>query len=105
MDEDEYEYLERRKLEYEKWVKEKSIKLEVGKTYLQKAYPWAMRHYKILSIEGRVAVGIVVYCGIHDSKIKGCGEYALFRVDTGEKYQESRLTYALVEEIRRNKND
>lgn len=98
MDED--EYLERRKLEYEKWVKEKSIKLEVGKTYLQKSYSWAIKHYKIISIEGIVALGRCVYDGIWNSKTKGCGKYELFVVATGERYQESRLNYALIEEIK-----
>lgn len=97
---DEYDYIEQRRLEYEKWVKEKSIRLEVGKTYLQKAYSWAIKHYKIISIEGVVALGVVTYCGIHNSNTKGCGEYALFRVATGEKYQENRLNYALIEEIK-----
>ena len=97
---DELEYLEQKRLEYEKWVKEKSIKLEVGKTYMQKAHNWAIKHYKILTVEGKVALGVVVYCGIHNSTTKGCGEYALFRADTGEKYQESRLNYALIAEIK-----
>jgi hypothetical protein len=98
-EDEEYEYIEQRRLEHEKWVREKSIKLEVGKTYLQKSASWAIKHYKILSIEGKVALGIVVYDGIYNSKTRGCGEYALFRVDTGEKYQEPRLNYALIEEV------
>jgi hypothetical protein len=100
-EDDNYEYIEQRRLEYEKWVKEKSIRLEVGKTYLQKSASWAIKHYKILSADNIVALGIVVYCGINNSKIRGCGEYALFRVNTGEKYQEPRLNYALIEEVKR----
>ena len=97
---DEFEYIKQRRMEYENWVKEKSIKLEVGKTYLQKAYNWAIKHYKIITIEGPIALGVVTYCGIHNSNTKGCGEYTLFRVDTGEKYQEGRLNYALIAEVK-----
>lgn len=99
-DDDIYEHIEQQRLKYEKWVKEKSIKLEVGKTYLQKSESWAVKHYKILSIEGKVALGIIVYDGIYDSKTRGCGEYSLFVASTGERYQESRLNYALIEEVK-----
>lgn len=99
MDYDEYDYLEQKQKEYEKWVKEKSIRLELGKIYLQAAFPWAEKHYKIVSIDGDVALGKVVYCGIYKSRTMGCGEYEMFKVNTGEKYHDSRLNYALVKEI------
>ena len=99
MDEDIYDYLEEQRLKYEKWVREKSIKLELGKTYLQVPYEWAKAHYKIVSIDGNVAMGKKVYCGIYNSTTRGCGGYELFRVDTGEKYQEPRLNYALICEV------
>ena len=99
MDQNNYDYLEQKRLEYEKWVKEKSIKLELGKTYSQKPFAWAERHFKIISIDGGVAMGKVVYCGIYESTTRGCGEYELFIVNTGEKYQDSRLNYALIKEV------
>lgn len=96
---DEYEYIEQERIKYEKWVREQSIKLEVGKTYLQVSFSWAKKYYKIVSIDGNVAMGKVVYCGIHNSTTRGCGEYELFRADTGERYQDKRLNYALIQEV------
>ena len=98
-DDEEYNYIEQERLKYEKWVREKSIKLEVGKTYLQKSASWSIKHYKIFSADNVIALGRVVYCDIYKSKTRGCGGYQLFKVDTGEKYQDQRLNYALVEEV------
>ena len=98
-DDDEYDYIEQRRLEYEKWVKESSIKLELGKTYLQRVESWAIKHYKIIHMDDIIAVGVVVYCGVYNSKTRGCGEYQLFKVSTGEKYQDRGFNYALIKEI------
>lgn len=99
-EDDEYDYIEQERLKYEKWVKEKSIKLEVGKTYLQAPFDWSKKHYKIIFVDDIVAIGVVVYCDIYKSKTRGCGERQLFRVDTGEKYQDRRLNYALIKEVK-----
>ena len=96
---DEYEYLEKKRREYEKWVKEKSIKLEIGCIYLQEPMSWAKKHYKIVFMDDTIAVGVVVYDGIYNSTTKGCGERELFKVDTGEKYHDPRLNYALTRKI------
>jgi hypothetical protein len=96
---DEMDYLERERIKYEKWVKEKSIKLELGKTYLQESDSWAKMHYKIIFVDDKIAVGIKVWCGIYNSTTRGVGEYQMFKVNTGEKYGDCRLNYALVKEV------
>lgn len=98
-EDEEYEYIEKRRLEYEKWVKEKSIKLELGKTYLQLSMNWNKKHYKIVFVDDTIAVGIVVWDEIYNSTTRGCGGRELFRVETGEKYQDPRLNYALIKEV------
>lgn len=97
---DELDYLEREKINYDKWKKEKAIKLELDKTYVQESDSWAKKHYKIIFVNDKIAVGVVVYCGIYNSTSKGCGEHELFKVDTGEKYAGSRLCYALIKELK-----
>lgn len=96
---DDYKYLEEKRIEHEKWIKEKSIKLELGQVYLQQPYKWAKKHYKIVFVDDTIAVGIVVYDGIYNSTTRGCGGRELFNVNTGEKYQDSRLEYALITKI------
>jgi hypothetical protein len=97
---DEIEYLERERIKYEKFLEEQAIKLELNKTYLQESDSWAKMHYKIIFIDNNIAVGKVVYCGIYNSTSKGnVGKYELFRANTGEKYQDSRLSYRLVKEV------
>lgn len=77
------------------------IKLEVGKTYRQESDSWAKKHYKILYTDNQIAVGIVVYCGIYQSSIKGCGGYEMFYVDNGFKYQDiCRPCYRLLSEVK-----
>jgi len=98
--ENEYEYLEKKRLEYEKWKKEKSIKLELGCVYLHEPMSWAKKHYKIVFVDDTIAVGIVVYDGIYNSTTKGRGERELFNVNTGEKYHDPRLNYALIRKIK-----
>lgn len=96
---DEMDYIEEQRRKYEKWVKEKSIKLELGCTYVQKTYSWSEDHYKIVFMDDVVAVGVQVYCGIYKSTTRGCGERELFLAKTGEKYQDKRLNYALIKKI------
>jgi len=96
---DELDYLERRKLEYDKFLKERAIKLELGKTYLQESDSWAKMHYKIIFVDDHIAVGIKVWCGIYNSSSKGCGDYEMFKVSTGEKYNDGRLGYRLKKEV------
>ena len=98
-DENEIGYLEQEKLKYEKFLKERAIKLELGKTYLQESDSWAKKHYKIIFTDEKIALGTVVWCGIYNSDTKGCGYYDLFKLYTGERYQDSRLCYGLIKEI------
>jgi hypothetical protein len=95
---DEMDYLEQERIKYEKFVKNDAIKLELGKTYLQESSSWAKMHYKIIFVDGVIAVGIKVWCGIYNSDTRGCGNYEMFRVATGEKYNDSRLCYRLKKE-------
>lgn len=96
---DEFDYFEQQKIKYNKWKEEKSIKLELGKTYLQESASWAKCHYEIIFIDDKIALGKKVWCGIYNSTKQNCGTYELFKKDTGEKYQDSRLCYALTKEI------
>jgi hypothetical protein len=97
--EDEIDYAERERLKYNKFLAEQAIKLELGKTYLQESDSWAKMHYKIIFVDDKIAVGLKVYCGIYNSSTKNCGSYEMFKVSTGEKYQDSRLCYRLKKEI------
>ena len=92
---DELDYLDRQKIEYEKFLKERAIKLEIGETYLQESDSWAKMHYKIIFVNDEIAVGVKVYCGIYNSDKRNCGSYEMFKVSTGEKYNDSRLCYRL----------
>lgn len=96
---DEIDYLEQRKIQYNKWKAEKSIKLELGKTYLQESDSWAKRHFLIVFIDDKIAIGKQVWCGIYNSNTKGCNDYEIFLKDTGERYQDGRLAYALTKEV------
>jgi hypothetical protein len=96
---EELDYLERQRREYAKFLAEDAIKLELGKTYLQMSAVWTKAHYKIVLINDDVAVGQRVYCGIYNSTTKGCGDYAMFKTATGEKYGDGRLCYRLRKEI------
>lgn len=96
---DEMDYLERERIKYEKFLKNDAIKLELGKTYLQESDSWAKMHYKIIFVDDVIAVGLKVYCGIYNSSKKGCGEYEMFKVKTGEKYGDVRLCYRLKKEV------
>jgi hypothetical protein len=88
---DELDYLEKEKIKYNKFLKEQAIKLELNKTYLQESDSWAKMHYKIIFIDDHIAIGKKVYCGIYNSDKKNCGSYEMFKVSTGEKYNDSRL--------------
>lgn len=93
--EEEMDYLEKRKLEYDKFLKERAIKLELGQTYLQESDSWAKMHYKIIFVDEKIAVGLKVYCGIYNSSTQNCNSYEMFNVNTGEKYNDDRLCYRL----------
>lgn len=94
------EYLEERRIKYLKWKEEKSIKLELGKMYLQTSNSWTKKHYKIIFVDDKIALGKKVWCSICNSINENCGEYELFLKETGEKYQDNRLCYALIREIK-----
>ncbi len=98
-DDDQRDYLEQQRLEYNNFLKTEAINLDLGKTYLQESASWAKKHFKIVLVDENVAVGVVVYCGIYNSNKKGCGSYELFNVKTGEKYGDSRLVYRLKKEV------
>lgn len=72
------------------------IKLEVGKTYVQAKETWHEKHYKIIFSDAKIAIGVVVYNAISDEFL---GDYELFNVNNGFKYQDSqRPDYRLTEE-------
>lgn len=96
---EELDYLEREKIKYTKFLKEQAIKLELGKTYLQESDSWAKAHYKIIFIDHYIALGVKVYCGIYNSSKQNCGSYEMFKINTGEKYNDSRLCYRLKSEV------
>ncbi len=96
---DELDYLEREKIKYNKFLKSDAIKLELGKVYLQESDRWAKMHYKIIFVDDYIALGQKVYCGIYNSSKQNCGSYEMFKVNTGEKYQDSRLCYRLKSEV------
>jgi hypothetical protein len=96
---DEIDYLEKERMIYGEFLKNDAIVLELGKTYLQESHSWAKKHYKIIFVDDIIAVGIKVWCGIYNSPHRGCGTYEMFKVKTGEKYNDSRLCYRLVKEI------
>ena len=102
---DELDYLEREKIKYDKFLRESAIRLELGKTYLQESDSWAKRHYKIIFVDDKIALGIKVYCGIYNSSKQNCGSYEMFKVATGEKYNDIRLAYRLKNEIIENEGE
>lgn len=72
-------------------------KIELGKVYKQEAYSWATKHYKIIFIDGEIAVGISVFDKISNKYI---GDYCLFYAKDGFKYHDTtRPNYRLREEI------
>ena len=96
-DEDDREEREAAKRKH--FLENEAIRLELGKTYLQESDTWAKFHFKIIFVDDKIAVGIKVYCGIYESSTRNCGSYEMFKVATGEKYQDSRLAYRLKKEI------
>lgn len=100
MDNDEIDYLEKQKIAYKEFLKNDAIKLELNKTYLQESDSWAKMHYKIIFVNNDIAIGIKVFCGIYNSDKKNCGNYEMFNVNTGERYNDSRLCYRLKNEIK-----
>jgi len=96
---DELDYHEKKELEYKKFLQEKAIKLELNKVYLQESDSWCKMHYQIIFIDGDTAMAKKVYCDIYKSNTKGCGSYEMFKVSTGEKYQDGRLCYRLKSEV------
>jgi hypothetical protein len=99
---DELDYWDKKALEYQKFLREKAIKLELNKVYLQESDSWAKKHYKIIFVDDKIAVGLKVWCGIYNSNTKNCGTYELFNVNTGEKYQDGRLCYRLKNEVKKD---
>ena len=99
-DQDEIDYLEKERMIYNEFLKNEAIRLELGKTYLQESSSWAKMHFKIIFCDDVIAVGLKVYCGIYNSSTRGCGTYEMFKVKTGEKYNDSRLCYRLRQEIK-----
>lgn len=96
---DDLSYSELEKIKYNNFLKNDSIKLELNKTYLQESDSWAKMHYKIIFIDDFIAIGKKVYCGIYNSSTQNCGNYEMFKVSTGEKYEDSRLCYRLIKEV------
>lgn len=98
-DEEELDYLEQREIEYKKFLKERAIKLELNKIYLQESDSWAKMHYQIVFVDDKIALGKKIYCGIYNSNTQNCGSYEMFNVNTGEKYNDCRLAYRLKKEV------
>lgn len=92
---DELDYSEKQAIKYQKFLKDDAIKLELNKIYLQESDSWAKKHYKIIFVDENIAVGKKVWCGIYNSAERNCGSYEMFKVNTGEKYNDSRLCYRL----------
>lgn len=96
---DELDYEEQERIKYAKFLQERAIKLELNKVYLQESDSWAKMHYQIIFIDGDTAMAKKVYCGIYSSDTRNCGSYEMFKVSTGEKYQDGRLCYRLKSEV------
>lgn len=81
------------------WINQHNpIKLEVGKVYVQAKGTWHEHHYKILFVDDKIATGVAVWSKIGDGK-KYSGDYSLFYVANGFKYQDvTRAIYRLSEE-------
>lgn len=69
-------------------------KIEVGEIYIQAKGTWHEHHFKIIYIDGNVAFAKSVYNEISNKFI---GDYELFNVDDGFKYNDARETYRLSE--------
>lgn len=75
------------------------IKLELGKSYIQSKDTWHEKHYVILFIDDKIAIGKSIYNKIGDKFI---GDYDLFYLDNGFKYNDTvRPCYRLTEEIKK----
>lgn len=75
----------------------KPIKLEVGKVYRQISDTWAEKHYKIIFVDNKIALGISVFNKISNKFI---GDYEMFYVNDGFKHNDIiRPSYRLIEEI------
>lgn len=75
--------------------------LEAGSTYVQHKGQWAETHFKILFVSGKVCLGISTW-----SKLARVGEYGLFLVDSGLKYNENlgRSLYFRLRSIKHEEN-
>jgi len=89
------DYVERREKELQ-WIKEHGIKIELNKIYRQESDSWCKKHYKIIFVDDKIAVGISTYNQISREFI---GDYELFNKNTGMKYNDSRRAYRLINEI------
>lgn len=73
------------------------IKLELNKVYLQESASWSKKHYKIIFVDDKIAVGISVYDQICQKYI---GQYDIFDVNDGFRYNDKlRYNYRLIREV------
>lgn len=75
------------------------IKLELNKVYIQGKGTWQEMHYKITFCDDSIALGVKVYSAI---SMQFIGDYELFYVDNGFKYQDMQApSYRLTEEFKK----
>jgi hypothetical protein len=68
------------------------VELELGKVYSQASSSWSEKHYLIIFIDDKVAVGRSIYNQISNKYI---GDYEIFNKNNGMKYQDGRLAYRI----------
>lgn len=72
------------------------LTLKVNSVYIQAKGTWHEKHFLILKIDGNVAFAKSVYNKISNKYI---GDYAMFLVNDGFQYNDTRPVYRLSEEI------
>jgi hypothetical protein len=68
--------------------------LKLGHTYIQSKGSWGEKHFKIIFIDDKIAVGLCIFNKISPKFI---GNYAMFSVASAFKYQDTRPDYRLTE--------
>ena len=84
----------------DEYLKHFTTRLEVGKTYVERQDSTTEKHFKILFTDSKIAIGVCAKCLYRGNETNFTGEYCLYHVDTGLKYQDIiRPCYLLIEEV------
>lgn len=78
-----------------------TMALKVGSTYIERQDSTTEKHFKIIFVDDKVAIGVCTKCLYWNKETEFIGEYELYHVNTGLRYNDIiRPCYALIEEIK-----